>query len=130
MVSLCADIFRLIGERAALRNGDYAAPPCYANGFPIPICRLPQGAPMLKSILSLVFLCIVGPAEATEAGWALLRDGGQAILMRHAYAPGATASRDVPDSDTGDSIGEGSLSDRGRQQARRIGALFAARAAP
>ncbi len=85
---------------------------------------------MLKSILSVIFLSIVGPAEATEAGWALLRDGGQVVLMRHAYAPGATASRDVPDTDTGDCIGEGSLSDRGRQQARRIGALFAARAAP
>lgn len=85
---------------------------------------------MLKTLLSLVFLSVVGPAEATEAGWALLRDGGQVVLMRHAYAPGATASRDVPDTDSGDCIGEGSLSDRGRQQARRIGALFAARAAP
>jgi phosphohistidine phosphatase SixA len=85
---------------------------------------------MQKLVMTLAFLCLAVPAGATEAGWALLRDGGQVVLMRHAYAPGSGATREAPGGDSGDCIGEASLSDRGRQQARRIGALFAARAAP
>ena len=85
---------------------------------------------MLKLILGMTFLLIVGPAWATEAGWALLRNGGQVVLMRHANAPGVTSQSDPVDAARGDCAGGRSLSDRGRQQARRIGALFAARAAP
>lgn len=66
-------------------------------------------------------------AAATEAGWALLRNGGQVVLLVHANAPGVgePASFDIENCRT-----QRNLSDRGRQQARRIGALFAARAAP
>src|SRR5690606_31278864 len=67
------------------------------------------------------------PAHATEAGWALLRNGGQIVLMRHANAPGTgdPANFDIENCRT-----QRNLSDRGRQQARRIRSLFAARAAP
>lgn len=66
-------------------------------------------------------------ASATEAGWALLRNGGQIVLLVHANAPGTgePANFDIENCRT-----QRNLSDRGRQQARRMGALFAARAAP
>lgn len=66
-------------------------------------------------------------AQATEAGWALLRDGEHVVLLRHAMAPGAAdpANFDIEKCST-----QRNLSDRGKQQARKIGALFAARAAP
>lgn len=82
--------------------------------------------------LALTFLVtsLVMPmpqAGATEAGWALLREGGQSVLLVHANAPGTgdPARFDIDDCRT-----QRNLSDRGRQQARRIGALFAARAEP
>ena len=66
-------------------------------------------------------------AQATEAGWALLRDGGHVVLMRHAMISGTTdpANFDIEKCTT-----QRNLSERGKQQARKIGALFAARAAP
>lgn len=66
-------------------------------------------------------------AGATEAGWALLREGEHVVLLRHAMAPGATepANFDIEKCST-----QRRLSERGKQQARKIGALFAARAAP
>ena len=65
------------------------------------------------------------PVLATEAGWALLREGGQIVLLRHAIAPGTgdPAGFDIEDCST-----QRNLSNRGRQQAEKIGALFAARA--
>lgn len=67
------------------------------------------------------------PAGTTEAGWALLREGEQVVLLRHALAPGAAepANFDIATCST-----QRNLSDRGRQQARKLGALFATRAAP
>ena len=66
------------------------------------------------------------PAKATEAGWALLRDGEHVVLLRHAMAPGAA---DPADFDIEKCSTQRNLSERGKQQARKIGALFAARAA-
>lgn len=56
-----------------------------------------------------------------------MRNGGQVVLMRYADAPGAgdPASFDIENCAT-----QRNLSDRGRQQARRIGALVFARSAP
>ncbi|MET0170716.1 MAG: histidine phosphatase family protein [Aliihoeflea sp.] len=78
-------------------------------------------------IMTILSFALALPAAATEAGWALLRNGGQVVLLNHANAPGATepASFDIDSCRT-----QRNLSERGRQQARRIGALFAARAAP
>ncbi|MCX7304679.1 MAG: histidine phosphatase family protein [Hyphomicrobiales bacterium] len=70
---------------------------------------------------------LAAQAQATEAGWALLRDGEHVVLLRHAMAPGAA---DPTNFDVEKCSTQRNLSDRGKQQARKIGALFAARAAP
>lgn len=82
---------------------------------------------MLRLLLAIALFLSAVPAQATEAGWALLRNGGQVVLMRHADAPG---SGDPGNFDIEACGTQRNLSDRGRQQARRIGALFQARAAP
>jgi phosphohistidine phosphatase SixA len=91
----------------------------------------PQSVPympyMIRLVAALLLVLSATAAGATEAGWALLREGGQVVLLRHANAPGTgdPANFDLAQCNT-----QRNLSDRGRQQARRIGALFAARAAP
>ena len=84
---------------------------------------------MLRFLTIAVALLLAGlpQAQATEAGWALLRQGGQVVLLVNANAPGSTdpARFDIDNCRT-----QRNLSERGRQQARRIGALFAARAEP
>lgn len=82
---------------------------------------------MIRIIVIVLSFFLVAPAGATEAGWALLRNGGQVVLLRHAYAPGGT---DPANFDIGDCGTQRNLSDRGEHQARRIGALFAARGGP
>lgn len=80
---------------------------------------------MIRFLLCLLCCALAAPAGATEAGWALLRNGGQVVLLRHAIAPGSgdPASFDLEKCST-----QRNLSDRGKQQAEKIGALFAARA--
>ena len=80
---------------------------------------------MMRFVLCLLACTLAVPAGATEAGWALLRNGGQIILLRHAAAPGTgdPANFDISKCGT-----QRNLSDRGRQQAEKIGALIAARA--
>ncbi len=79
---------------------------------------------MIRTLAALLFTLVAAwPAEATEAGWALLRDGGHVILLRHARANAAETGAGGCESERG-------LNESGRQQARKIGALFAARAAP
>ncbi|WP_315923423.1 histidine phosphatase family protein [Mesorhizobium sp. SP-1A] len=82
----------------------------------------------MRIAISLLFLLLaLAPAAATEAGWALLRNGGHVVLLRHAAITGTSepANFDIAKCAT-----QRNLSDRGKQQARKIGALFAARAAP
>jgi phosphohistidine phosphatase SixA len=82
---------------------------------------------MLRLAAALFALLLLTPSQATEAGWALLRDGGHVVLLRHAMVTGAgdPAGFDIDKCAT-----QQKLSERGKQQARKIGALFAARAAP
>jgi phosphohistidine phosphatase SixA len=79
--------------------------------------------------LFLAFLLFILPfsAHATDAGWAALRDGGHVVLLRHAMTSGTSepANFDIEKCNT-----QRNLSERGKQQARKIGALFGARAAP
>lgn len=82
---------------------------------------------MLRFLIAIVVALAVSPAMATEAGWAALREGGKVVLLRHAYATGST---DPANFDIGNCATQRNLSERGKQQARRIGALFAARSAP
>lgn len=81
---------------------------------------------MLRFLAAMMILMgASGAAQATEAGWALLREGGHVVLLRHAMAPGSgePANFDIENCRT-----QRNLSDRGRQQARKIGALFDTRA--
>jgi phosphohistidine phosphatase SixA len=82
---------------------------------------------MFRIVAVVLLLLFATGAGATEAGWALLRDGEHVVLLRHAMAPGAAdpANFDIEKCST-----QRNLSERGKQQARKIGALFAARAAP
>lgn len=82
---------------------------------------------MPRFMIAIVAALAVSPAMATEAGWAALRDGGKVVLLRHAYATGST---DPANFDIGSCATQRNLSERGKQQARRIGSLFAARSAP
>lgn len=81
---------------------------------------------MLRIVVMCFILLAAGPAFATEAGWALLRGGGHVVFLRHADTPSAIdpASLDLSNCAT-----QQNLTERGGVQARRLGALFAARAA-
>lgn len=82
---------------------------------------------VFRLLAAAFMLFFATQANATESGWALLREGEQIVLLRHAMAPGAAepANFDIEKCST-----QRNLSERGKQQARKIGALFAARAAP
>lgn len=82
---------------------------------------------MYRLLALVACLLAAAPAAATEAGWALLREGGHVVLLRHAQVTGTHDSATV---DPEDCATQRNLSERGRQQARKIGSLFAARAAP
>ena len=82
---------------------------------------------MLRLLFVFMTLLCATAAHTTESGWALLRDGGHVVLMRHAMIGGASKSANF---DIGKCATQRNLSERGKQQARKIGALFAARAAP
>ena len=87
-----------------------------------------QESVMIRAAIAILFLSLAAiQAAATEAGWALLREGGQVVLISHANALGhdEPANFDLESCAT-----QRNLSDRGREQARRMGALFFARAAP
>ncbi len=82
---------------------------------------------LVRLILAVFLLCVPSLAHATDAGWALLRQGGHVVLLRHAMTSGTVdpANFDIAKCNT-----QRNLSERGKQQARKIGALFGARSAP
>lgn len=82
---------------------------------------------MLRLVLALLLVLMPAVAQATDAGWALLRAGGHVVLLRHAMV---TGNGDPAGFDIDTCATQQKLSERGKQQARKIGALFAARAAP
>ncbi len=82
---------------------------------------------MFRFLLVLLLFLTPLPASATDAGWALLRAGGHVVLLRHAMV---TGNGDPAGFDIEKCATQQKLSERGKQQARKIGALFAARAAP
>lgn len=77
------------------------------------------------AVAALLTLVSLDPAHATEAAWARLSEGGYTILLGHARTPGGG---EPARPDIGDCAERRSLSDRGIQEARRIGMRFAARA--
>ena len=81
---------------------------------------------MLRLVLMCLAVMMLTPAAATEAGWALLREGGHVVLIRHAMSPG---SRDPANFNVDDCSTQRGLSEQGRQQADRIGTLISVRGA-
>ena len=88
-----------------------------------------RAPPWLASIVAVCFWCLcAGPARADEATWALLKKGGQVVLVRHALTdPGVG---DPPGFTLGDCKTQRNLSGSGRAEARRLGAAFRERAVP
>jgi phosphohistidine phosphatase SixA len=77
---------------------------------------------VLGRLLPPLFVWIVaGAAQADEALWARLRDGGLVVMVRHATAPGVG---DPPGFRLGECATQRNLSDAGRAEARRIGEAF------
>ena len=82
------------------------------------------------ALTGLVLLFLLSPAAADEgdALWALLKGGGQVVLMRHASTDPATG--DPPGFRLDDCATQRNLSAAGREEARQIGAAFRARDIP
>ena len=76
-----------------------------------------------RLLLALALLSTPAAAAADEATWALLKGGGQVVIMRHAATAQAASDALGPDGCSS----QRNLSDAGREDARRIGAAFRAR---
>ncbi|ETW94497.1 MAG: hypothetical protein ETSY1_34635 [Candidatus Entotheonella factor] len=75
-------------------------------------------------VLVLTLICLQGASSAESdpaAMWSRLSQGGVAVLLRHALAPGYS---DPSGFKLDDCTTQRNLSDTGRQQARDIGAAF------
>jgi broad specificity phosphatase PhoE len=86
---------------------------------------------VIRVLAPLVLALLAGlptPAAASEALWALLKDGGQVVLLRHTITtPG------VGDPDgfrVEDCASQRNLTEQGREDARRLGAAFRGRGVP
>lgn len=79
-------------------------------------------------LLALLVLSIPIAAGANDSLWALLKGGGQVVLLRHALTdPGAG---DPPGFALGDCATQRNLSAIGREAARRVGDAFKKRGIP
>ncbi len=74
------------------------------------------------ALAALLIMSIVTPAQADEALWAALKQGGKVVLMRHAAVDRSkgNGTRHVP----GDCNQEFNLSPAGRAQAKKVGDAF------
>jgi broad specificity phosphatase PhoE len=86
------------------------------RGRVVPIGAILIAAALLTPILG-------APAAASEQAWQALRQGGAVALVRHARAPG---TGDPPGFRQGDCSTQRNLSAEGREQAKALGAGFAA----
>jgi phosphohistidine phosphatase SixA len=75
--------------------------------------------------LVLILLAFPAQAQASEALWALLKSGGQVVIMRHAATDSTAGDRDTMRLE--DCSTQRNLSPAGRDEARRIGSAFKAR---
>jgi broad specificity phosphatase PhoE len=81
-------------------------------------------------IVAALVVSLLAPAAvgADDALWALLRAGGQTVLIRHATTtPGVG---DPPGFRPGDCPTQRNLTEAGREEARRVGAAFRSRDVP
>jgi phosphohistidine phosphatase SixA len=67
----------------------------------------------------LLSFCSLGTAQADDALWAKLREGGRVALIRHAEAPGGTG--DPANFRLDDCATQRNLSERGKAEARELG---------
>ena len=81
----------------------------------------PIGATVI--VAALLTGLLSAPAAASDEAWQALRQGGTVALMRHARAPG---TGDPAGFRLGDCSTQRNLSVEGREQARALGARFAA----
>ena len=75
--------------------------------------------------LVLILLALPVQAQASEALWALLRSGGQVVIMRHAFTDSTAGDPDTMRLE--DCSAQRNLSLSGRAEATRIGSAFRAR---
>jgi broad specificity phosphatase PhoE len=91
----------------------------------------PRAVLRVLGLLALVvgLLAIAAPpALADEAVWALLRDGGQVVLLRHAITTPGVGDPEGMRLD--DCQSQRNLTDAGRAHARRVGEALRARRVP
>jgi broad specificity phosphatase PhoE len=79
-------------------------------------------------VLALALLALPAQAQASEALWALLKSGGQVVIMRHAATVGTAGDPDTMRLE--DCSTQRNLSPSGRDDARRIGDAFRTRGIP
>lgn len=85
-----------------------------------------RGVP--AATVCVLLLRLPAAAAGNEALWALLKGGGQIVVMRHASTdPGVG---DPPGYRLEDCATQRNLSPKGREEARRLGAAFRARGIP
>lgn len=90
--------------------------------------RMRRSRVLTWSALVLVVAPSPAAALADEAVWALLEAGGQVIVIRHAATN--PSAGDPPGFRLDDCGSQRNLNEAGREQARRLGAAFRARAIP
>ena len=78
-----------------------------------------------RAVLALALLALPVQAEASEALWALLKSGGQVVVMRHAATESTAGDRDTMRLE--DCSTQRNLSPSGRDEAKRIGRALKAR---
>jgi phosphohistidine phosphatase SixA len=78
--------------------------------------------------LVLALVLLASPAAADASLWAKLQEGGRVALIRHAEAPGGVG--DPPGFRLEDCATQRNLSDKGRSQARALGAAIRDHAVP
>lgn len=83
----------------------------------------------MRGVTVLALFLLAPPVVAADEGlWALLRGGGQVVLMRHATTtPGVG---DPPGFRPADCPTQRNLTEAGRDEARRVGAAFRSRGIP
>jgi phosphohistidine phosphatase SixA len=95
---------------------------------PVPHLSPSRGIVGVTALLLLAAPALAGPAYGDEGLWRRLAAGGQVVLLRH-----ATTTPGVGDP-TGfrldDCVTQRNLTEAGREESRRIGAAFKARAVP
>ncbi len=83
---------------------------------------------LARAFVLVVAFALAFGVRADEALWALLKKGGQVVMIRHATTVPGTG--DPPGFDIDDCATQRNLSDAGREEARRIGEAFIRRGVP